>query len=126
MREADYRLLASALCLLKSGNVEVRTDKTESLVVKLYDGTINVDFFNPSSFKSDVKKRIGILDSLGEMKILGKALGDKGITLLISRKNKPVLKMGKTAKPSLSRIATRSKEIQILNLKELRNLDKEF
>jgi len=126
MREADFLLLAGALRLLKSGKVEIRTNNTESLVVKMHDGTINLDFSDPSSFKTDPKKRIGILDSVKEMKILGKALADKDITLLISRKNKPVLKVGKTAKPSLSRIATRSKEIQILNLRELRTLDKEF
>ena len=126
MRETDFLLLAGALRLLKSGKMEIRTNNTESLVVKMHDGTINLDFSDPSSFKTDSKKRIGIMDSVQEMKILGKALADKDITLLISRKNKPVLKVGKTAKPSLSRIATRSKEIQILNLRELRTLDKEF
>ena len=126
MRKADFRLVASALWLLKGGKVEVRTDHTKSLVVSLDNDTIDLDFHNPSLFRTDGRKRIGILDSLQEMKSLGKALADKDITLSISRKNNPVLKIGREAKPSLSRIATRSKEIQILNLKELRKLDKEL
>ena len=126
MRKADFRLVASAIYLLKAGKVEVRADHTKSLVVSIGNDTIDLDFHNPSLFRTEERKRIGILDSLQEMKSLGKALADKDITLSISRKSKPVLKIGKKAKPTLSRVATRSKEIQILSLKELRILDREL
>lgn len=125
-KKADFRLVASALHILKAGNVEVHTDHTKSLVVSIDNDTIDLDFHNPSLFRTDEGKRIGILGSLQQMKHLGKALADKEMTLSISRKNKPVLKIGKRAKPSLSLVATRSKEIQIVNLKELRTLDNEL
>jgi hypothetical protein len=85
-----------------------------------------LDFLDPSPFRTDARKRIGLMESISGMKGLGKALADKDITLSFSRKNKPVLKIGKKAKPTLSRVATRSKEIQILSLKELRVLDSEL
>lgn len=125
MRKADFRLVASALCMLKGGRVEVRTGHAKSLVVTLGNDTIDLDFHDPYLFRAGERK-IGIMDSLKEMKSLGKVLADKDVTLSISRKNSPILKIGREAKPSLSLIATRSKDIQILNLKELRKLDKEL
>lgn len=79
-------LASSALYLLKAGSVEVRTNHTKSLIVSIDRGTIDFDFLDPSPFRTDTRKRIGILDSISEMKGLGKALSDKDITLSVSRK----------------------------------------
>ena len=57
---------------------------------------------------------------------LGRALADHEMTISFSRKSKPVLRIGSQAKPSLSRIVTRSKEIQVLSVRELRALDGEL
>ena len=47
------------------------------------------------------------------------------VTLEVLHKNKLVLKMGKNAKPKLSTLVTMSKDIEIVDLKELRKLDKQ-
>ena len=44
---------------------------------------------------------------------------------MLLHKNKLVLKMGKNAKPKLSTLVTMSKDIEIVDLKELRKLDKQ-
>lgn len=125
MKESDYSLLASALRFLKGGEVKVGTDHDRSLIVSVQDGVIDLNFLDPALFSTDAKRK-GILDSLQEAKELGRALADKDITISFSRKSKPVLMIGSRAKPSVSRIVTRSKEIQVLSVKELRALDREL
>lgn len=126
MRESDFHLLASALRFLRAGKIEVSARHTKSLVVSVQDNTIDLDFLDAELFRTDAKKRTGLLDSLQEAKDLGRALADKDVTISFSRKSKPVLKIGRQARPSLSRIVTRSKEIQVLSVKELRALDREL
>lgn len=125
MKDRDYDLLASALRFLKGGDFEVGTGGSRSLVVSVRDGVIDLNFVDPALFSTDVKRK-GILDSLQEAKELGRALADKEITVSFSRKSKPALMIGNRAKPSVSRIVTRSKEIQVLSVKELRALDSEL
>lgn len=125
MKEEDFRLLASALRFLKAGRLEVSTRSSKSLVVSIKNDVINLDFLDPELFSTDMKRK-GLLESLQEARELGRALADKEVTISFSRKSKPVLKIGRQAKPSLSRIVTRSKDIQVLSAKELRTLDKEL
>lgn len=125
MKEIDFRLLAGALRFLKAGRVEVSTRNSKSLVVSVSDDVIDLDFLDPDPFSTDAKRK-GLLESLQEARELGRALADKDITISFSRRSKPVLKIGSQAKPSLSRIVTRSKEIQVLSVKDLRALDKEL
>ena len=127
MRESDFHLLAGALRFLRAGKIEVSSDDSKSLVVSIRNNEIDLDFLDPSLFKTEGKKRKkGLLDSLQETKSLGRALADKDITVLFSRESKPVLKIGKQAKPSFSRVVTRSKEIQVLSVKGLKALDSEL
>jgi hypothetical protein len=125
MNESDFRLLASALRFVKAGSIEVSARDSKSLIVSVKDDVIDLDFQNPELFSTSVKRK-GLLESLQEAKDLGRALAESEITISFSRRSKPVLKVGRQAKPSLSRLVTRSKEIQVLSVKELRALDKEL
>ena len=68
---------------------------------------------------------MSLLKQLTEAKHIGKVLKKENETLEILHKNKLVLKIGKDAKPKLSSLLTLSKDIDIVDLKELRKLDKE-
>jgi hypothetical protein len=126
MRKSDFHLLASVLGFLKAGNIEVSSYNKKSLVVSVQDSVIDLNFLDPTLFRTEGKKRIGLLDSLQETKSLGKALADKNITISFSRGSESVLRIGKQAKPSISRVITRSKEIQVMSVKGLRALDSEL
>ncbi len=125
MKVDDFRLLASALRFLKACKLEVNTRTSKSLVVSVHDDVIDLDFLDPELFSAGAKRN-GLLETLQEARELGKALADKEITISFSRKSKPALKIGSQAKPSLPRIVTRSKEIQVLSARELRALDREL
>ena len=68
---------------------------------------------------------MSLMKQLTEAKHIGKVLKKENVTLEILHKNKLVLKIGKDAKPKLSSLLTLSKDIEIVDLKELRKLDKE-
>ena len=68
---------------------------------------------------------MSLIKQLTEAKHIGKVLKKENVTLEVLHKNKLVLKMGKDAKPKLSSLLTLSKDIEIVDLKELRKLDKE-
>ena len=68
---------------------------------------------------------MSLIKQLTEAKHIGKVLKKENVTLEVLHKNKLVLKMGKDAKPKLSSLLTLSKDIEIVDLKELRKLDKD-
>ena len=69
--------------------------------------------------------KMGLIKQLTKAKHIGKVLKKENVTLEVLHKNKLVLKIGKDAKPKLSSLLTLSKDIEIVDLKELRKLDKE-
>ena len=53
-------------------------------------------------------------------------LSKEEITLEIKHGGKIILRLGKNAKPKFSTLVTFSRNVEIINLKELRKLDKEI
>ena len=51
-------------------------------------------------------------------------LSKEGITLEIKHKGNLILRLGKNAKPKFSTLITFSRNVEIINLKELRKLEK--
>ena len=80
---------------------------------------------NIAHLPTKIPGKMGLIKQLTEAKHIGKVLKKENVTLEILHKNKLVLKMGKDAKPKLSSILTLSKDIEIVDLKELRKLDKD-
>ena len=124
MKEIDLEIPTTVLKLVKSGGLEVRSNSKKSIVITVGHDMIDVNFLDPSPFRS--KKKMGIINALEEARDLAKELANNNYTLSVSRKGKNVLKIGKHAKPRFSRLVTRSKALQVVNLRELRRLDKEL
>lgn len=120
----NFKIVAGALRLVKSGTLEVRSNHKKSVVITVQKNTMDLNFLDPSPFRS--RKKMGIIDAIEEARDPAKQLAAKNLTLSISRRDKTVLKIGKDAKPKFSRLVTRSKAIQVVNLAALRKLDKEF
>ena len=80
---------------------------------------------NIAHLPTEIPGKMSLIKQLTEAKHIGKVLKNENVTLEVLHKNKLVLKMGKNAKPKLSSLLTLSKDIEIVDLKELRKLDKE-
>jgi len=106
---------------IKSGSLQIKENGKESINLTANDGKISVNltnvFFNIPSTQ-------GILSKLNDARELAEKLKENNLTLSIMHGEKEVLKLGKDAKPKLSQMVTRSRAVEITNIRELRKLDK--
>jgi len=117
----EIELPVDLLKLVRAGSLEISENHKKSIKFSFNENNIIVDLldigFNIPSTK-------GILVRLSEARKFAKTLKKKNLTLCISHKGKIVMKLGKDAKPKLSRVVTHSGSVEITDLHELRKLDK--
>jgi hypothetical protein len=109
-------------------------------------GTINVDIGSQSAVKIDIinngdkimvdllelaffstaNDETGLFDKLKSAKEFAKKLSDHGITLSFLRKGKEAITLGSDAKPTLSKLITRSDDVQINSVTQTTNLKRDF
>lgn len=85
---------------------------------------ITVDLLEPEFFRTS--EEIGLFDKLKTAKEFAQKLTDNGLTISFLRKGKDAISLGKDAKPTLSRLITRSDDIQIDSVKEITNLKRDL
>ena len=117
----DSKLPAQLLNCIKTGKIVIKEDGKKSVEVKINDKKIDVDLMDVTF---NVPQKMGILTKISEARDFAKNLKEQNLTLCILNQTKPVLKLGKDAKPKLSRMVTQSKSVEITDLRELRKLDK--
>ena len=71
-----------------------------------------VDLLEPELF-SAAGDETSLWDKLKSAKEFAKKLADNGITISFLRKGKEAITLGKDAKPTLSKLVTRSDDVQI-------------
>lgn len=109
------------LKLVKAGSLDVSENQKRTMTFSFDKNKITVDILDLTFNISTTK---GIFTRLSEASEFAKRLNEKNLTLCISHKGKIIMKLGKEAKPKLSRIITRSGAVEITDLRELRKLDK--
>ncbi|MDX1372652.1 MAG: hypothetical protein R3321_09280, partial [Nitrososphaeraceae archaeon] len=87
------------------------------------DNKINLNIIDPSFFDFSIgniaKNRLTrFLYLLKDTKVFAHNLAENNLTLSILNKNENVFTLGKNAHPSLSKLITRSNDIQIDSLKK--------
>lgn len=117
----DGNLSADLLSLLKSGKIMVHQDDTKLIEVDAKDSNITVNIVN---LLNEITTSGHAFAKISEARRLAGLLDKRGITLTLSRDNKPVVKLGRDAKPKLSRLVTQSSNVEVTNLRELRHLDR--
>ena len=147
--EISY-LLAKSLKSVTSGSVELYASDKPALKMEVVNNKdknkkININFLKPELFNIDVAKdevedNIGFFDKLKnafditkiildkDEKVLSfskkfaQYLTDNDVTLSFSRKGKEAITIGKEAKPTLSKLLTKSDDVQIKSPKEAAKL----
>ena len=113
---------ANFLLYLRSGDLTISEGDGTAIE---FSSKGDIRRINIAHLPTKIPGKMSLLKQLTEAKHIGKVLKKENVTLEILHKNKLVLKMGKNAKPKLSSLVTLSKDIEIVDLKELRKLDKE-
>ena len=115
------KLLVDLLRLVREGNMEISENHKKSLKLSFSKNTVVFDLLD---VEFNIPTSKGMFERLSEERKFAKILEENNFTLCISHKGKIVMKLGKDAKPKLSRMLTKSKSVEITNLRELRKLDK--
>lgn len=84
-------------------------------------GRVNIDLLEPDVFKIS-EDDTGIFDKLKTASEFARKLSENGITISFLRKGKEVVRLGKDAHPTFSKIITRSDDIQLSSVGEFSKL----
>ena len=84
-----------------------------------------VDLLQPVFFRTP-EDETGLFDKLKTAKEFAKKLTDNGMTISFLRRGKEAITLGKDAKPTLSKIITRSDDVQINSVTQTGNLKRDL
>jgi hypothetical protein len=124
-------LLAKSLKTITAGAIDINMEGKAALrfEVDKVQERINVDFIHPDVLQlaeSETEDRIGLFDKLKTAREFSHTLTNNGLTLSFLRKGKEAITLGKGAHPTLSRLITRSKDIQIDSVRESIKLSRDL
>ena len=116
--------LIKSMKAAKEGIIKIYIKDQSAAQINLNDNLITVDLLQPEFFRTS--EEIGLFDKLKTAKEFAQKLTDNGLTISFLRKGKDAISLGKDAKPTLSRLITRSDDIQIDSVKEITNLKRDL
>jgi hypothetical protein len=112
------RWLAKSLRNLQKGGIQVDIESQPAAKIRIVDNEnkILVDVIQPTFLRTH-EDEIGIFDRLKRAREFAQKLTDKGVTLSFLTSGRRAFTLGKEAKPKFSRLITRSRDIQIDNIR---------
>ena len=114
-------LPANFLLYLTSGHLTIANNEKTAIEFNSKGNTRTLDIID---LPTKIAGNMNLLKQLTEAKDLAKMLSKDEITLEIKHRGKTILRLGKNAKPKFSTLVTFSRNVEIINLKELRKLEK--
>ena len=125
-------LLAKSLKTIIAGAIDINMEGKAALRFEVAKGQerINIDFIHPDVLQlaeSETEEdRIGLFDKLKTAREFSHTLTNNGLTLSFFRKGKEAITLGKGAHPTLSKLITRSDDIQIDSVRESIKLSRDL
>jgi len=112
-------LLTKSLKTAAGGTIKVDVDNETAVRIDVDkdNNKINVDLVQPKLFRIP-EDETGLFDKLTTAKEFAQMLTNNGLTLSFLRQGKQAISLGKDAKPTFSRLVTRSDDIQLNNVRE--------
>ena len=111
--------------VVKSGEVTLSTGDVEALQIKAGDNKIELSISDKEFLKDVVGSAGGggsIRSKLAQLRSIAGELKDEGLTVTISYKGDLLVTIGSEAKPTFSRLVTRTNAVEINNLRKLLEL----
>src|SRR5919202_5635184 len=113
--------LGKALRSAKEGTLAISFENKPIVKIAISNGTLAVDLVEPTMFRV-AEDETGLFDKLKTASEFGRKLSDNGVTLSILRKGKEAVRLGKEARPTLSKMVTRSNDVQLNSTREYAKL----
>jgi hypothetical protein len=125
-------LLAKSLKTIIAGAIDINMEGKAALrfEVDKVQERINIDFIHPDVLQLEEleteEDRIGLFDKLKTAREFSHTLTNNGLTLSFFRKGKEAITLGKGAHPTLSKLITKSDDIQIDSVRESIKLSRDL
>jgi hypothetical protein len=116
---ADW--LGKALTSARGGALQIDLEGKPAVRILAGENKIAVDLLEPEMFKTP-QDETGLFDKLKTASEFGRKLSDNGVTLSFLRKGKEAVRLGEGAKPTFSKVITRSGDIQLNSVREFAKL----
>ena len=122
-RDPIANWVVRAISATKKGtiNLDVGNEPAVKIDIIHNGNKIIVDLLQPALFKT-THDEIGFFDKLKTAKGFAHKLSQNGVTISILRKGKEAIKLGKDARPTISRVITRTSEIEIDSIRQTAKL----
>ncbi len=117
--------LVKAMKSVTHGTIAIDTENQLVAQIDISNDKIAINLLKPEFFRAH-NDETGLFDKLQTSKEFGSKLTHNGLTLSIRRKGKEALTIGKQARPKLSKLITRTDDIQIDSIKETAELKRDF
>lgn len=124
-RDAIAGWLGGALASATSGAITIGFEGEPAVKITATANNIAVDLLQPSIFRV-AEDETSLFDKLKTASEFGRTLSDSGVTLSFSRRGKEAVRLGKGARPTLSKLVSRSDDVQISSVAELARLKGDF
>lgn len=116
---ADW--LGKALMSARGGGLQIDLEGRPAVRIQAASGKIAVDLLEPEIFRTP-QDETGLFDKLKTASEFGRKLSDNGVTLSFMRKGKEAVRLGQGAKPTFSKMITRSGDVQLSSVREFAKL----
>lgn len=113
--------LTRALSSARAGSISIDYGDVRAVNVTVNDGTVAVDLVEPRFFRIP-EDETSLFDKLKTASEFGRKLSESDTTISFLRNGKEAVRLGKNAKPTLSKIISGSDDIQLSSLKEFTKL----
>jgi hypothetical protein len=117
--------VGKALRSAKEGMLAISFENKPAVKIAISDGALSVDLLEPTIFRIP-EDETGLFDKLKTASEFGRKLSDNGVTLSFLRKGKEAVRLGKEARPTFSKMVTRSDDIQLNSAKEFAKLKEDL
>lgn len=117
--------LVKSMKSLTRGTIEIDTENQPAAQIDISNDKIAINLLQAEFFRVP-DDETGLFDKLETSKEFGHKLSENRLTLSILRKGKEAITLGYKAKPKLSKLITRSDDIQVDSIKEATKLKREF
>ena len=113
--------LSRALASAEAGSLTIDYNDHKAVEISVNNRTIAIDLLAPQIFRiSD--DDTGLFDKLRTATEFGRKLSDNNMTLTFLRKGKEAVRLGKDARPTFSKLISRSNDVQLTDVMEFNRL----
>ena len=115
--------LVRSMRIAQTGTIKLDIEGQPAVKININNNgnKMMVDLLQPAFFRT-TDDEIGLFDKLKTAKEFAKKLTDNGMTISFLRRGKEAITLGKDAKPTLSKMITRSDDVQINSVIQTGNL----